>query len=210
MQYIFFLLFSIVGSLLVLCFFYKKKLWDLVERKKWWIFLGLLGTGLLFIAQAVVYPNTTIMNTIKLCILFVILFVAAIVDLKKKIIPNALILLGLGCRVFIYILEIFFTENLKQILWNDLIGFLIGFGVLAIISVVTKQALGFGDVKLFAVIGIMSGAYATYSVLFVSVFISALVSIALLVSRKKGRKDSIPFGPCIFIGYFLVLLIGSY
>ena len=160
--------------------------------------------------QVFTYKNTDHLVFAKLCILYAILISAAMVDYKLKIIPNYLVLIGLGARTAIYLLEIFLASDMKQIVVNDLIGFALGFGVFAIVSVITRQALGFGDAKLFAVVGLTLGSFGTYSVMFTSVLVSAVISIILLIFKKRGRKDSIPFGPCIYIGYILTLLLGSY
>ena len=154
--------------------------------------------------------NVSVINFIKLYGLFVMVLGASIIDLKKKIIPNMIILVGLAFRLLIYIYEIIKSENLKETITSDLIGFAIGFGILAVVSFITKQGIGFGDAKLFGVIGLVGGSFCTYSTLFASLIISALVSVILLVTGKKGKKDTIPFGPCIAIGYTLVIFLTSY
>lgn len=163
-----------------------------------------------YVLQVLIYKNTDYIAFAKLCVLYAILVSASMIDFKLKIIPNYLVLIGLGARAVIYVLEIFISSNLKDVILSDLIGFALGFGVFAFVSVITKQALGFGDAKLFAVVGLTLGSFGTYSVMFTSVLVSAVISIFLLIFKKRGRKDSIPFGPCIFIGYILTLLLGSY
>ncbi len=132
-------------------------------------------------------------------------------DLKKTIIPNVLILIGLGIRGVIYVIEYFFYREVFFVqLKNDLFGFLIGFGILFFTSVITRGAIGFGDVKLFGIMGIFSGAICTYSTLLFSLFVSCVISIVLIIMKKKTRKDSIPFGPCIFVGYIIAMIVSSY
>lgn len=160
--------------------------------------------------QISLYKNTSVVNFVKLYGLFVIIFTAAVIDAKRKIIPNILIILGMSFRLIIYVYEVINVENIKEILVNDLIGFCIGFVFLALVSLLSKGALGFGDVKLFGVIGITSGSYCTYSTLLVSLIISVIVSLIKIGRKKMGRKDSFPFGPCIAIGYIIVILLTSY
>lgn len=163
-----------------------------------------------YLSQVLIYRNVDYFAFAKLCMLYAVIVSAAVIDFKLTIIPNYLIAFGFAARVVVYIVEFIFAKNVKQTIISDLIGFALGFGVFAIVSVITKQALGFGDAKLFAVIGLTLGSFGTYSVMFTSVFVSAIISIALLIFKKKGRKDSIPFGPCIYIGYVLTLCLGSY
>lgn len=160
--------------------------------------------------QISLYKNTTIVNLVKLYGLFLIVLCAGIIDAKRRIIPNALIIAGLIFRLGVYIYEIFFTENVKTVLINDLIGFAIGFVFLAIVSLISKGSLGFGDAKLFGVIGITAGSFCTYSTLLASLVLSTIISIVNIARKKMGRKDSFPFGPCIALGYVIAILLTSY
>lgn len=160
--------------------------------------------------QISLYKNTAVINFVKLYGLFVIVFSAGIIDAKRRIIPNILIIAGLIFRAVIYLYEIFFMDGIKDILINDLIGFAIGFVFLALVSFISKGSLGFGDAKLFGIIGITSGSFCTYSTLLVSLVISAVISIISIARKKMGRKDSFPFGPCITAGYIVAVLLTSY
>ena len=160
--------------------------------------------------QISLYKNTSAVNFVKLFGLFVIVLAAAVVDSKRRIIPNILIICGLIFRAGIYAYEIFTKADLKTIIINDLIGFAIGFVLLAIVSLISKGALGFGDAKLFGVIGLISGSFCTYSTLLASLVISVVVSVIGIARKKIGRKDSFPFGPCIAAGYIVAVLLTSY
>ena len=164
----------------------------------------------LFVLQISLYNNTAGINFVKLYVLLVLVICAGIIDLKKKIIPNRLIIIGFVFWVFICTYELVVASNLKAIIINELLGFLIGFCCLALVSIVSKGALGFGDVKLFGIIGLISGAFCTYSTLLVSLIISVIIAVIGLITKKLNRKDSIPFGPCIAIGYIVVLFLTSY
>lgn len=162
-------------------------------------------------AQIFLYKNTDIINFVKLYGLLLTAFSAGIIDAKRRIIPNQLIIVGLVFRAVIYAYEIFTSaETIKAVLINDLIGFAIGFVFLALVSFATKGALGFGDAKLFGIIGITGGAFCTYSTLLISLVISAVISIVNLARKKMSRKDSLPFGPCITAGYILTLFMSGY
>lgn len=161
-------------------------------------------------AQISLYMHTAIVSFVKLYGLLVTVMCAGLIDYKRRIIPNVLILIGFAFRLSIYVYEIFFTENIKAVVINDLLGFAIGFVFLGLVSVITRGALGFGDAKLFGVIGITSGAFCTYSTLLVGLILSVVVSLINMARKKMGRKDSFPFGPCIAAGYVIALLLTSY
>lgn len=160
--------------------------------------------------QISLYKNTVTINFVKLYGLLLIVLSAGIIDAKRRIIPNVLVLAGLIFRLLIYIYEFVYVDAIKDVIINDLIGFAIGFVLLALVSLVSKGSLGFGDAKLFGVIGITAGSFCTYSTLLVSLVISTVVSVVNIARKKMGRKDSFPFGPCIAAGYVIVVLLTSY
>ncbi len=190
---------------------YKKCDDDIVPFKgKSLILITIVCLAVSIAIQLSLYKNTSTINFIKLYGLFLIVCSAGVVDFKRKIIPNVLIIIGIVFRAGIYIYEIFTVEELKTIVINDLIGFAIGFVFLALVSIITKGALGFGDVKLFGVIGILSGSFCTYSTLLASLIISTVFGVIAMARKKMGRKDTFAFGPCITIGYIITVLLTSY
>ncbi|MBQ4260125.1 MAG: prepilin peptidase [Lachnospiraceae bacterium] len=179
-------------------------------RGKKLILITIICFALALAMQISLYKNTEMMNFIKLYGLFLIVMCAGIIDAKRKIIPNILIFAGLIFRVGIYVYEIFLAKDMKQIIINDAIGFVIGFVLLAVVSLVSKGGLGFGDAKLFGVIGIISGAYCTYSTLLMSLILSTIISLIGIATKRMNRKDAYPFGPCIAAGYIIAVLLTSY
>jgi len=166
----------------------------------------------IFIAAFLLYRGTNnLVDFAKLLFLCPLLACAALTDLCLRIVPNLLIAIGLSIRLICYVLEfVFYRGQFKALLISDLIGFGIGFGLLLIVSLITKHGLGFGDVKLFGVIGLMASGWGTFSILFASLVLSALTSIALLAAKRKDRKGTIPFVPFVFAGYLITVLLASY
>lgn len=150
-------------------------------------------------------------NFFKLSMLTMIITIAGTIDLKTKKIPNDLILLGLSFRLLIYIFEIInCTDEILDIFKNDMIGFAIGFGILFLAAMISRGSVGFGDVKLFAVIGLCAGAILTYSTLLIALVVNTVFSLIMIFTKKKDRKMSVPFGPAIFIGYLCALCLSSF
>lgn len=174
------------------------------------ILITIICFALALAIQISLYKNTEIISFIKLYGLFLIVVCAAIIDVKRRIIPNILIAVGIVFRAALYVYEFFSVDNFKSVLINDLIGFVIGFVFLALISLLSKGALGFGDAKLFGVIGIICGSFCTYSTLLASLILSLAVSVINIARKKLGRKDSFPFGPCIAAGYIVAVFLTSY
>lgn len=136
-----------------------------------------------------------------------LLAVIAVIDYENKIIPNHLLLYLLAVGMVEYIIWYFTQKDsfLPKILLNLLTGFGL-FAVLLLIALLSK-GLGGGDVKLLGVLGCVCGYAVTVSVFFWALIVSALVSIALLAGKKKGRKDVLAFGPFIWMGYLISMVM---
>ena len=137
-----------------------------------------------------------------------ILIVISFIDYYEQIIPDGLVLMILISAI-IYRLSIYFIDNTPLAFWNSIIGFLTGGVLFLLIAVVSKGAMGGGDIKLIAVLGFILGLKKTLLHILLSFLIGAVFSIILLLSGKKGRKDAIPFGPFICLAFLITILYGD-
>ncbi len=62
------------------------------------------------------------------------------------------------------------------------------------------DAMGLGDVKLAAFTGAFLGPRVEAAALLLAVLTGGVASIFLLLARRKGRKEYMPFGPWLVIG----------
>ena len=69
-------------------------------------------------------------------------------------------------------------------------------------------ALGGGDVKLAAFVGLITGFPLVIEALVLALLIGAGVSLILLVARVRGLRDYIPYGPFLIASAILTLLWG--
>ncbi len=73
--------------------------------------------------------------------------------------------------------------------------------------------MGFGDVKLAGVLGALMG-YLSWSALIVSTFgaflLGSIVGVALIATRRVGRKTAIPFGPFMITAALTTVLAGGW
>lgn len=171
------------------------------------IFIFLGGVGILF------YDLLAIKGTImQVCVnVFVLAWLAVIglVDLEERIIPNHMILAGLIAWALSVAVDIFLAgQPWKQVLLFSILGGGICGGFLLIIAFIVKNALGMGDVKMFAVLGLFYGLADTYSILLISTVVMAVVAIVLLLLKKVNRKTKLPMAPFVMLG-FLAGVIGG-
>ncbi len=69
--------------------------------------------------------------------------------------------------------------------------------------------MGWGDVKLAALIGLATGFPLVLVALVIGAIIGGLVAVALLIAKKRGRKEAIPFAPFLSLATLITLLWGS-
>lgn len=164
-----------------------------------------IGISVLFVT---VYQNNTILFSLKRLLLLAILWPVGYIDFKTYKIPNRFIILGLIFRAGILIFELLFE---RELLISYLISEGIAAGALLIATLLCclciKNSIGYGDIKLFVIMGLMLGLEGIWSSIFVSLFISFIVAVTLLIAKKKGKKDVIPFAPSIAIGTYISIIM---
>jgi leader peptidase (prepilin peptidase)/N-methyltransferase len=72
--------------------------------------------------------------------------------------------------------------------------------------------MGFGDVKLAGVLGLVLGWLGWGELVvggFLGFLLGAVLGGVLMVARRAGRKTKIPFGPFMLLGALLAILWGG-
>src|SRR5699024_2642767 len=94
--------------------------------------------------------------------------------------------------------------------WYDaIIGAIVGFGLIALIIIVSQGGMGAGDMKLFGVIGIVLGWKNVLLAFFIAAFLGAFIGGILMLVNKVKKKQPIPFGPYIVIGALISYFYGE-
>ena len=93
--------------------------------------------------------------------------------------------------------------------WSMWLGALIGGGLLLALAIISRGGMGGGDVKFAAALGFWLGWPGILLGLFIGFVSGGFISLLLLVSGLRGRKDFIPFGPFIAFGAWITLLYGK-
>ena len=126
-------------------------------------------------------------------------------DLKFGIIPDKII--------FSSIIATFFYLSVlnPQSLIINLLSALGAFSFFLILFLITKgKGMGFGDVKLSVLLGLILGFPKIIFALYLAFLTGAFVGIILIIWRKKrSLKDAIPFGPFLIAGTLLSLFLGD-
>lgn len=145
---------------------------------------------------------------IKVMVLLSIMAVVLVTDFYSFRIPNTFIIYGLVARVLILAYEFIKTSDILGIvIKNEIIGALALLFCGILCNVVIKNSLGYGDIKLFILMGLFLGLSNVWNAMIVSLIISFFVSVYVLLVKKMKKNDIIPFAPSIAIGTFLTVLL---
>lgn len=131
-----------------------------------------------------------------------------VIDGETHLIPNVLVLIGFGIGTILLFLQYWVNRDLFiGILLNRILGLVCCAVLFYVLSRLTKDGMGMGDVKLIACIGWMLGISTTLFVVLFALLLCSVVSIFLLIAKKKNKEYRLPFGPFLFYGYIILLLI---
>ncbi|NMB34163.1 MAG: prepilin peptidase [Clostridium sp.] len=146
-----------------------------------------------------------------------ILIIVFFIDLEHMIIPDGLVIAGLIGGVLLFVYNIFGFVQIygDRNWWNPLLGGLIGFGLLFLIATLasvvykTDEAMGGGDIKIFAPIGLFLGWRMTGIALLTSFLFGGIIGIIIIfIKGKESRRTVFPLGPFIVLGTFFTYLFG--
>jgi len=146
--------------------------------------------------------------------LFACLVVVTFIDMKHKEIPDRLSIPGIFIGIilsFVFPVLHGASSNVAGLL-SSLKGALAGGGSIYALGVFgyilfRKEAMGFGDVKLMAMIGAFLGWKLTILTFFLAPFFGSVVGIGLKI---KTGDSLIPYGPFLSLASLAALLLGNH
>jgi leader peptidase (prepilin peptidase)/N-methyltransferase len=135
----------------------------------------------------------------------------AMIDLDTHTLPNRILLPAYPVGA-VLLTAAAITAGEPGRLLTALIGAAALFGLYLALALISPGGMGLGDVKLAGVLGLYLG-WLGWAPLIVGAFgaflLGGLFGIGLLVTRKAGRRSSIPFGPWMLLGAWLGAVFGE-
>lgn len=158
-----------------------------------------LLTAILFVAVFTTFGITW--DTLIYLIMISVLIMLSFVDFDTMLIRDRFILLLLGCGIALIALH-------PEQLYDSLIGSLIISVPLFILAYLT-HGIGYGDVKLMAVSGLILGWQNIILAMILGAVFASLVALPQMLMGKKSGKDEMPLGPYLALGIVVSLFFGS-
>ena len=162
---------------------------------------------------ALLYLKGLTIDSLKFAILIPMLVMAFIIDFKSQVIPNRLTLTMFETGLVFTFVETLQNTNLGiNVFIDNILGMLVGGGIFLLITLIGgiiagKEAMGFGDVKLMGALGLFFGWLNMIFISVMSFLFAAIVSIIILISRKKKFSEYIPFGPFIVVASMVPIYV---
>jgi len=154
-----------------------------------------LVTALIFAGGAWLYgPTLLLVARLIFACAMVVLFM---IDLQHRILPNVITLPGIVAGLAF---SLILPPGVRDALIGAVACSLLLFGMGELMSrVLGKEALGFGDVKMIAMMGAFLGWQMTLVALFLASFLGSVIGLGL-VAITRNRDYQIPLGSFLAVG----------
>jgi leader peptidase (prepilin peptidase)/N-methyltransferase len=176
-----------------------------VPRRLFWVELA---TGVIFALLAWHYGLSAELGVmIFYACLFIIIFV---IDLEHGLILNKVVYPSMVVALLLALLpQPWLTQWIVTGIANAALGGAIGFALFLLIAIVSRGGMGWGDVKLAALIGLATGFPLVFLAIIMGAILGGIVAVALVIAKKRKRRQTIPFGPFLALAAMITLLWGS-
>jgi leader peptidase (prepilin peptidase)/N-methyltransferase len=145
--------------------------------------------------------------------LFIIIFV---IDLEHSLILNKVVYPAMVVALLLALIpqswltqETWLTQVIRPGIASAALGGAVGFVIFLLIALVSRGGMGWGDVKLAALIGLATGFPLVFVAIIMAAILGGIVAVVLLATRRRGRREMIPFGPFLAVAAMVTLLWGS-
>jgi leader peptidase (prepilin peptidase)/N-methyltransferase len=174
------------------------------------------GTGALFL---IFYLREGLTGGgLLLALAAALLLALALIDLEHGLVPDRLVLPGALLALLISPLWplLGVARSLGPMeggLGSALGSVAAGVGALLLflaVVVLSRGRMGWGDVKLAGLIGLLTGVPGVAVALWLAIVAGGAAALLLLGLRRRGMKDAIPFAPFLAAGGVAALLGGDY
>ena len=177
-----------------------------IPRKLMWVELA---TAVIF---ALLYWHYGLSAELGVLIFYSCLFIVIfVIDLEHSLILNKVVYPGMIVALLLSLYPWpWFSESLGMRVAYAALGGAIGFVIFLLIALVSRGGMGWGDVKLAALIGLATGFPMVFVAIIMAAILGGIVAVALMIAKKRGRREMIPFGPFLAVAAMVTLLWGSY
>ena len=176
------------------------------------IYYGVMAVAqiALAIVFGTVYTENEVTFILKRILLLIVLWTVAYTDYRSHRISNKVLLVGVAGWSVITLVELWMDLGInKQVLISECVYAGVILTALLLVRLITKGGIGMGDIKLMVLMGLLEGSNGLMGSIMLSCIVIFVIAVVLLVLRKKGRKDELPFAPAILLGSFISMILAG-
>lgn len=159
-------------------------------------------TGLLFLGTFLCFGLN--IQTLKYIILISFMIVIGMIDFDTTDVYSVTTYSGIAIGIIFIVISYFTTGSVYTYLYG---GLLAG-GIIALIIVLTN-GMGWGDFEICLMSGLYLGFANSIVMLLAAFILGGIIGAFLIISKRKTKKDYIPFGPYIVLGTVISLFFGN-
>jgi leader peptidase (prepilin peptidase)/N-methyltransferase len=163
-----------------------------------------LLTGITFVGAFLFFEPPLLYVRLLFACAMIVLFV---IDLRHRILPDVITLPGIALGV---VFSLFLPPGWVE----SVIGLLIGGGSLWIVGEIYfrirgEEGMGFGDVKMLAMIGAFLGWKLVILTLVFASFLGSLIGLGMMALKQGDMKYALPFGTFLALAALVASTVGD-
>lgn len=133
-------------------------------------------------------------------ILFLLLSVCAIFDIRKKEIPLTVVWVGIVLAVILGM-----RGDLGEVTWFTTALSILPGSAFWMISLATGEKVGYGDGWILVMIGLFTGLGRCFMILLIGLMLESAAVLVLLAVRRISTDRTVPFAPFLLLGMGVVI-----
>jgi leader peptidase (prepilin peptidase) / N-methyltransferase len=173
-------------------------------RRPWQVFGPVVATAALFAVFGWRYgpSNMLLIKSLWIAVLVQVIFF----DFEHQLILDRVLIPGAAAALILSLVTPYL--GLVAAILTGLVTGAAFLAVAALGSAIFKaEAMGFGDVKFSAFLGLILGPWATLSAVLIGLISAGVIAFMLVVLRLRSMRDSIPYGPFLAAGGLAALFV---
>ncbi|MBW4061308.1 prepilin peptidase [Candidatus Saccharibacteria bacterium] len=170
-------------------------------------------TAVLFALSMYVLAPVTPIGYIVLglwLLLLTLLIILAVYDKRWMLLPDKIMLPAIGVAGVLVLVRALSVHSWLAARGPLLAALLFGGMFFAIVAISKGRAMGGGDIKFVFLMGLVLGLRGTLLGLLIAFDVAAVVAVALIVLKRRGRRDQIAFGPFLAGATVATYLYGAH
>ncbi len=161
-----------------------------------------LASILLFVAASLWFHDAPVVSLVTAGLAIPFFLAVIVIDIEHRRVLNVMLLPAAVVATALSLLP-GGVSPLQAVL-----GGAAGLGLFLLAGLVSRGKMGAGDIKLAAVIGLMTGFPAVLTALLLGILLGGVGALALLLTRRAGLKSYIAYAPYLAVGAMVALAMG--